>query len=108
MTRPERRRRMKAILKELKFIEKHTPFLKLMRGNEFSALGKEEIGALQTGEHEDKELQKRFIEASKLFTHVIRLNEEYHDLKSGAKYPLSPANSTPPSAPNPESLPVQE
>jgi hypothetical protein len=107
MTRPERRRRMKAIQKELKFIEKHTSFIKLMKGNEFSTLGKEAIGALQKGEHEDKELQERFIEASKLFTHVIRLNEEYHSLKRPEEHPLRQVNNTAPLTPSHASPPAQ-
>lgn len=99
-TRPAERRRMKAILKELKYIEKHTPYLSLMRDSDFSGLSKEEMALLQKGEHENKERQDRFTLMSQLFTRVVRLNEEYFGLKRSGEHPSRQEDTAPPTETN--------
>jgi hypothetical protein len=72
MNRPEKRRKIKECEKELKFILKHTPYLKLKASDEFN-LPMEEIGMLMDGVHEDQDLQKKFDLASKIFARVDQL-----------------------------------
>jgi hypothetical protein len=91
MNRPERRRKIKECEKELKFILKHTPYLKL-KTNEFD-LPMEEIGMLMDGVHEDQDLQKRFDLVSKIFTRVDQLNQMIEYLKQSTSTEAHPVHS---------------
>jgi hypothetical protein len=84
MIRQERRTKVRECEKELKFILKHTPYLKLKTSDEFN-LPMEEIGMLMDGVHEDQDLQKRFDFAGKIFTRVDQLNQMIEYLKTTNK-----------------------
>jgi hypothetical protein len=81
---------MKRITKEFQYIDKHTPFRKLMQGNEFASLDKETLELLSKGEHPDKNLQERFTLMKGLFDRVTQLNFRYWALKRPEAHPSSP------------------
>jgi hypothetical protein len=83
MIRQERRSKIRECEHELKFIIKHTPYLKLKDSPEFGS--SEDIGMLMDGVHEDQALQKRFDLASKIFTRVDQLTQMIELLKQPTK-----------------------
>jgi len=87
MTRAERRRQMKAITKELQYIEKHTPFIKGMQSDEFANMDSDELALLSEGKHKDAGTQQRYLQMKNLFNRVIELNHRYASLKKRADSP---------------------
>ncbi len=74
MIRQERRSKVREYEKELKFIQKHTPYRQLKESEEFN-LPMEEIGMLMDGVHEDRVLQERFDLAKEIFKRVDWLTQ---------------------------------
>lgn len=83
MTRPEKRRKIKEYEKELKFIDKHTPYRSFQKTNEFM-LPKEELDLLIAGTHENKKLQERFDLAKQIYTRVDQLQQSIAYLRMPA------------------------
>lgn len=80
MTRQQRRKEMRDIEGELKLINKHTPFLKYMKDDDFNVSAGDKT-LLESGKHPNEVLQKKYTYASKLFARVYVLNERYLALK---------------------------
>ncbi len=80
MIRQERRSKIREYEKELKFIQKHTPYRQLRFSDEFR-LPIEEIGMLMDGVHEDRVLQERFDLAKEIFKRVDWLTQMIEALK---------------------------
>ena len=91
MIRAERRRRIKEYEKELKYIFKHTPYLKFLDTNEFM-LPKDELELLVANNHENKSLQHKFNVAKDLFARVDALTTLIRELKD-AKTATHPEHS---------------
>lgn len=97
MIRQAKRKRQREIKKELEYIEKHTPFLKLMKSSEFEGIPQEDLDLLNKNEHPNKDKQARYIKAVGLFTRVVKLNEEYATLETSKEERLSrPVENTHP------------
>ena len=85
MTRPERRRQMKAIEKELEYIDKHTHFRNM--STYFSGLDDESLILLSEGKHINEKTQADFKVFKGLLNRVVDLNHKYASLKKPINSP---------------------
>jgi hypothetical protein len=88
MTRSERRRESRAIVKELEYIQKHTELFKLLEDKSFNAIDEANRLLLVAKTHEDKSLQAKWDKLTTLFQRAYSLEERLQYLKVGYKAEL--------------------
>jgi hypothetical protein len=88
MTRVERRREIKLILKELNWFQKHSELPKLLKDKSLNALNEANRLLLVEKTHEDLKLQAKWNELTTLFQRAYSLEARLQYLRVGYKEEL--------------------
>ena len=88
MYRAERRREIKEIKWKLKWLEKHSNLQKLLKDKSLEAITEDDRLLMVKGEHEDKELQKKFTTIVSIVQETYKLEERLQYLEVGYKAEL--------------------